>query len=116
MATVINPLLTGFDIRQRESSNINWFGIHFGDRKLFVQFHNGSSFMYDLSKLSAPHEEDKWPCKEDDEELWGMLNDEVNSLGRAFNALVKYRFTFQKYDHELITTTVDLPGQADTYL
>lgn len=110
-----DPLLAGFEVRPVVSSNIDFIGIHFEQRKLFVQFKNDTAFIYDLSRREMLMEDDssdtdglvmQWtdmPAT-DDALIWEAFADENNSVGKVFHAYVRSaRFSSEKYTHKLVS-------------
>src|SRR5260221_3570662 len=78
-----NDLLDAFELFQKKSSNVAFYG--FCGCQLFVQFHNGSCYMYELT-----HE---------------AVSDCINaeSIGKFISNQVVSRFPSQKVESKLIT-------------
>lgn len=43
---ICNPVLEGFELLKKASSNVDYFGISRSTGQLFIQFNNGTCFLY----------------------------------------------------------------------
>ncbi|MXV16859.1 KTSC domain-containing protein [Hufsiella ginkgonis] len=83
---IIDARVTDFKIGQKPSSNVDYFGTKMGAKQLFVQFKNGSSYIYsdvDEHKLISIHAAD--------------------SVGKFFSKEIAGKFSHVKVLERLIT-------------
>lgn len=80
----VDDRLQGFDIRQKESSNVDYYGSN-GNDKIFIQFKNGVSYIYNDVK------------KQDIDEM-----NEAESIGKFMASLARKKYAFTKVTMELV--------------
>ncbi len=82
---IVNPVLNGFSIHSKPSSNVEYFGIDSLHSRLFVQFKNGSSYIYKDVNIN-------------------ILNEiqVADSVGKYFSANIPDRFSCVKFSEKLV--------------
>lgn len=80
------PVLTGFDIQQKPSSNVSFYGYDEKYQRLFIQFKNGNAYIY----------------KDIKPELFADMQ-KAESVGKFFSSTIAGRYLHEKYAQRLIT-------------
>ncbi len=87
---LIDDRIENYIVHQKQSSNIDYFGLDLAGRKMFIQFKNGGSYIYN---------------DVDDHTMENSLKAE--SIGRYLSANVIGKFTSVKVEGSLVTLEVE---------
>lgn len=98
-AVIVNDNLKGFDLYKKASSNVEYFAIHKPGKQFFIQFNNGTCFVYsdvlNAVLIEAPNAE---------------------SIGKFYHANIRGRFGEQKVDDRCIRTDLgEIEDDDETY-
>lgn len=82
---LVNEKIAVFDLHEKPSSNVAFYGLNYAGRELFVQFKSGSSYVYN----EVP-----------DEILNAAMS--ASSIGSFISATVSKCYQFDKYGYQLV--------------
>ncbi len=87
----VDNLLLGFEIYQKQSSNVEYFGIDHGNGRLFVQFKGGTgAYIYDGVPIDAMH-----------------AAVQAESIGKFISSTIVGKYESEKHSMRLIKSNIN---------